>query len=134
MQQADLKLILKPQVALGTAIYPVGTYNSTPIAVESFDAIYMHFYCVLNGGATGTLRLQTSDTSGGTYTNVSGIALGLSNAYDGLPNVWYKARTREMLGFVRVQLIVSSGTPSLGVFLHRYDPANGADQTSAFPN
>lgn len=135
MQNADLKLIMKPQTALGPALYPSPvTYVSTPIDVESFEVVYMHFYCALNSGATGTLRLQTADTSGGTYTNVSGVALALSDAYNGLPNVWYKARTGELKQFVRVQLTVSTGTPSCGVFLHRYDPLNGADQTTAYPN
>jgi len=134
MQNADLKLILKPQTALGIAIYPAGTFTSTPVDVESFESVYMHFYCALNGGATGTLRLQTSDTSGGTYTNFNAVALTLSNVYDGLPNVLYKARTGELKQFVRLQLIVSTGTPSCGAFLYRYDPLNGADQTSIYPN
>ena len=104
--------LFKTVQALDPVAQAAGTTNGIAVDTQGFDVAIFNCYAG-TVGASGTIdfKLQESDTSGGTYTDITGATVPqIAAAND---NALYKVRARLQKGrkrFLRVVSVVATAT------------------------
>lgn len=110
--------------AIAAATVDDGTFTAIPIDTRGYNEAYFVFQLGATDIAMTALKLQESDTSGGTYTDVPGAAFGatgapaLPTANDDGNSFQINLRLDGRKPFLR--LLATAGNGSTGVAAYAY--------------
>jgi hypothetical protein len=124
----DPELSIRPLQVIAFFVY-TGTQTSVAIDRRSFRlALLRPIAQTVGASQTVTVKVTESDTSGGTYTDVPGASLTLTNAQVNNGSIVKPIRLAGRKKFLKVVATGSTSNQAYGVLIDFVDPAYGDDQ------